>query len=168
MHGPALFRLRSHPRSHPWLVPPADFPAEHRRRRRGPSATAGGEREHAVAVILARIGAFCARHRWPVLGAWLVVLVLAVGLAARFAEPLDSQLTVSGLPSTQTLDRVDREFGTGGPQGRVVVAAPAGRTLAAYRPALAALGRALGAEPTLSPAGRIGYFTVAAAPAAAL
>ncbi|GAA2659753.1 membrane protein [Paractinoplanes durhamensis] len=102
------------------------------------------------------------------LGAWVVVLVLAVGLSMRFAEPLDTELTVSGLQSTETLDQVDREFGSGGDTGRVVFAAPPGQTLAAYRPALTALGTALGAEPTLSPAGRIGYFTVAAAPAAAL
>jgi len=116
-----------------------------------------------VAAILARIGAFCARHRWPVLGAWVVVLVLAVGLSARFAEPLDTQLTVSGLQSTQTLDEVKRVFGAGGDDGQVVFAAPSGQTLAAYRPAVAALGTALGASPTLSPDGRIGYFTVTSA-----
>ena len=121
-----------------------------------------------MAATLARIGAFCARRRWLVLGAWLLVLVLAVGLAARFAEPLDSKLTVSGLQSTETLDQVDREFGSGGSDGRVVFAAPAGQTLAAYRPALTALGQALGAEPTLAPGGRIGYFTVASAPATAV
>ncbi|GIM90989.1 membrane protein [Paractinoplanes toevensis] len=102
------------------------------------------------------------------LGAWLMVLVLAVGLAARFAEPLGTELTVSGLSSTRTLDQVNAEFGSGGDEGRVVFAAPAGHTLAAYRPALAALGAALGAQPTLSPGGRIGYFSVASAPAAAL
>ncbi|MFF5288873.1 MMPL family transporter [Paractinoplanes globisporus] len=121
-----------------------------------------------MAATLARIGAFCARRRWLVLGAWLVVLVVAVGLAARFAEPLDTKLTVSGLQSTEALDQVDREFGGGGDGGRVVVAAPAGQTLAAYRPALTALGQALNARPTLSPAGRIGYFSVASAPAAAI
>ncbi|MFD0516717.1 hypothetical protein [Paractinoplanes durhamensis] len=104
-----------------------------------------------MAAILARIGAFCARRRWWVLGAWVVVLVLAVGLSMRFAEPLDTELTVSGLQSTETLDQVDREFGSGGDTGRVVFAAPPGQTLAAYRPALTALGTALGAEPTLSP-----------------
>jgi putative drug exporter of the RND superfamily len=126
------------------------------------------EREFAVAAILARVGAFSARHRWLVLGAWVVVLVLAVGLAARFAEPLDTKLTVSGLQSTQTLDEVDRLFGAGGDDGKVVFAAPAGQTLASYRPAVAALGRALGTSPTFSPGGRIGYFTVASAPGSAV
>ena len=63
-----------------------------------------------MAATLARIGAFCARHRWPVLGAWVLVLIVTVGLAVRFAEPLDSQLTVSGLQSTRTLDRVEETF----------------------------------------------------------
>ena len=67
-----------------------------------------------MAAILARVGAFSARRRWLVLGVWLLVLVLAVGLASRFAEPLDSKLTVSGLQSTRTLDQVDSEFGAGG------------------------------------------------------
>lgn len=119
-----------------------------------------------MAGILARVGAFCAHRRWLVVGAWAVVLVVAVGLAARFAEPLDSKLRVSGLQSTRTLDRVDREFGGGGNDGKVVVAAPAGQQLAGYQPALTALGAALGGKPTLSPDGRIGYFTVAATPAA--
>ena len=121
-----------------------------------------------MAAILARLGAFSARRRWLVVGAWLVVLVLTVFLAARFAEPLDTELTVSGLQSTELLDQVDREFGSGGDGGRVVVAAPEGQTLAAYQPAVTALGTALNARPTLSPAGRIGYFGVASAPASAL
>nr|WP_203808727.1 MMPL family transporter [Actinoplanes tereljensis] len=115
-----------------------------------------------MAAMLARVGGFCARRRWLVLGGWLLVLVLAVGLAARFAKPLDTELTVSGLQSTQTLDQVDAEFGSGGDEGRVVFAAPEGQTLAAYQPALTALEKALNAEPTLSPAGRIGYFSVKA------
>lgn len=117
-----------------------------------------------MAAILARVGAFCAHRRWVVVGAWVVVLVAAVGLAVRLAEPLDSKLTVSGLQSTETLDRVDREFGGGGNAGKVVFAAPAGETLAAYRPQVAALG----GHPALSPDGRIGYVTVGAAPEQAI
>jgi RND superfamily putative drug exporter len=123
-----------------------------------------------VAAILARVGAFCARHRWSVLGAWVLVLVVAVGLAARFAEPLDTKLTVSGLQSTRTLDEVHRLFGGGDDDdgGKVVVAAPAGQTLANYRSAVGALGTTLRAKPTVSPGGRIAYFTVSTAPQAAV
>jgi RND superfamily putative drug exporter len=100
-----------------------------------------------------------------VLGVWVLVLVVAVGLASRFAEPLDTELTVSGLQSTQTLDQVHRLFGGGDDNsGKVVVAAPQGRTLAAYQPAVRAIGQALGAKPTVSPGGRIAYFTVTSAP----
>lgn len=122
-----------------------------------------------MAALLARVGGFCARRRWTVLGVWLLVLVIAVGLASRLARPLDTELTVSGLQSTKTLDEVHRLFGgadDGG--GKVVVAAPPGRTLAAYQPAVRELGTALGARPVLSPGGRIGYFTVHAAPTAAV
>jgi RND superfamily putative drug exporter len=126
---------------------------------------------NAVAAIITRVGDFCVRRRWLVLGLWLVVLVLAVGGAARFAEPLSSELTVSGLPSTQTLDKVDSEFGTGGDGGKVVFAAPAGSKLtAADKSAVTALARALdtvpgvkgaaSAPPTYSTNGRIGYLSV--------
>ncbi|GAA0584519.1 MMPL family transporter [Paractinoplanes ferrugineus] len=116
-----------------------------------------------MAALLARIGAVSARRRWWVLGAWTLVLVVAVGLAVHFGKPLDSKLTVTGLPSTRTLEKVDREFGGGGDEGKVVVAAPAGAALGGYRAALTDLGAALGAEPVLSPGGRIAYLTVATA-----
>ncbi|MBM2620393.1 MMPL family transporter [Actinoplanes sp. LDG1-06] len=122
-----------------------------------------------MAVILARIGAFCARRRRLVLGVWLAALLVTTGLAVRLAEPLTDELTLPGLQSTQTLDRVDREFGGGGDDaGKVVVAAPAGQTLTTYGPALTALGRTLGTEPVLSPDGRIGYFETGHAPEPAL
>ncbi|AGL18739.1 MMPL family transporter [Actinoplanes sp. N902-109] len=121
-----------------------------------------------MAATLARIGAFCARRRWLVLAAWLAVLLVMAGLAARFAQPLDDELTLPGLQSTQTLDRVDSDFGGGDDGGRVVVAAPPGQTLAGYRPAMTALGQALGAQLQLSGDGRIGYFEAARAPEPAL
>jgi RND superfamily putative drug exporter len=122
-----------------------------------------------VAALLARVGGFCARRRWTVLGVWVLVLVATIGLAARFSKPLDTELTVSGLQSTRTLDEVHRLFGGGDDDGgKVVFAAPRGQTLAGYQPAVAALGAALKAGPTLSPGGRIGYFTVGAAPQAAI
>ncbi|MET0496459.1 MAG: MMPL family transporter, partial [Actinoplanes sp.] len=122
-----------------------------------------------MTAIIASVGDFCVRRRWLVLGMWLVVLVLAVGGAAAFAKPLSSELTVSGLQSTQTLDQVEREFGAGGDGGKVVFAAPAGTKLtAADRAAVNTLARTLAtvpgvkgtAAPTLSPDGRIGYLTV--------
>jgi RND superfamily putative drug exporter len=99
-----------------------------------------------------------------------VILILAVGGAAKFAKPLSSQLTVSGLQSTQTLDTVDREFGSSGADGgKVVFAAPAGAKLtAADQATVTALSKALDAvpgvggtaAPTFSPAGRVGYLPV--------
>ncbi|MFI6071773.1 MMPL family transporter [Actinoplanes sp. NPDC051343] len=122
-----------------------------------------------MAALLARIGGFCARRRWTVLGVWVLVLVAAVGPAARFAKPLDTELTVSGLQSTHTLDEVHRLFGGGDDDaGKVVFAAPPGQTLASYQPAVAALGGALRARPTLSEGGRIGYFTASSAPGQAV
>ena len=118
-----------------------------------------------MAAILARVGDFCVRRRWLVLALWLVVLVLAAGAAAAFAKPLSSELTVSGLASTQTLDQVKTDFGTGGDAGKVVFAAPAGTvldrtTVTTLARELAAVPGVTGTEPAYSPGGRIGYLSV--------
>jgi|SRR5215211_1604109 len=53
---------------------------------------------------LYRIGGFCARHHWPVIVAW-VVLVVAVGLAAAASGVQNSDnLTVPGSGSTKSQD----------------------------------------------------------------
>ena len=128
-----------------------------------------------MAALLARLGSFCARRRWWVLCAWILVLVLAGFGAARFGQPLTSKFTVPGLQSTKTLDLVDREFGNSGGSGKVVFAAPSGvRLTAADAATVATLSQALAevsgvrsaTDPftapvrTLSPDGRIGYVPV--------
>ena len=128
-----------------------------------------------MAAFLARLGGFCARRRWWVLCAWILVLVLAGVGAARFAQPLTSKFSVAGMQSTKTLDLVDREFGTSDGGGKVVFAAPSGSKLTATDAVtVATLSRELAevsgvrsaTDPftaqvkTLSPEGRIGYVPV--------
>ncbi|TQS42645.1 MMPL family transporter [Cryptosporangium phraense] len=117
-----------------------------------------------MAGSIERIGGFCARRRWWVLVAWIVILVSAVAGAARFAEPLTSEFAIAGMESTDTLDQVHQEFpASGADGGRVVVAGPLTTTDAA---AVTALGHSLAAVPgvadvsklTLAPGGRVGFF----------
>lgn len=128
-----------------------------------------------MAALLARLGSFCARRRWWVLCAWILVLILAGFGAARFGQPLTSKFSVAGMESTKTLDLVDREFGSSDGGGKVVFAAPSGSKLTTTDAAtVATLSRALADVPgvrsatdpftapvkTLSPDGRIGYLPV--------
>ncbi|AYG02185.1 MMPL family transporter [Gryllotalpicola protaetiae] len=126
---------------------------------------------------LEAVGAFSARRRWWVIVAWVVLLAAAVGGMAAFSKPLDSNITVKGLPSITTLDSVQKTFGGGDRgSGRVVFAAPKGEKLtdadaaavATLTAKLAAVHGVAGAvdpfdQPKaggLSPAGRVGYITV--------
>ncbi|WP_082763852.1 MMPL family transporter [Frondihabitans sp. PAMC 28766] len=131
-----------------------------------------------MASLLARIGGFSAQHRWWVIGAWLVMLIVAAGSAASFSKPLDSTFSIKGLQSIDTLTSVGHEFPkTGGNGGDVVFAAPKGQELtAADQKTVATLSTRLAdvtgvtsatdpftapaAERTLSPDGRIGYVSV--------
>ncbi|QDZ15107.1 MMPL family transporter [Humibacter ginsenosidimutans] len=123
-----------------------------------------------------RVGAFSARRRWWVIAAWIVLLVVAIASMVAFSKPLDGSITVKGLQSITTLDSVQKTFGGGNAEGRVVFAAPKGSTLtAADARSVAALSSKLAevhgvsraidpfSQPKaggLAPDRRIGYITV--------
>ncbi|MEA9985964.1 MMPL family transporter [Subtercola sp. RTI3] len=131
-----------------------------------------------MASLLARLGGFSAKHRWWVIAAWLVLLVVAVGSAGAFSKPLGSTFTIKGLQSISTLSSVQNEFpNAAGGGGDVVFAAPEGatfsaddeRTVAALTTRLSSINGVTSAvDPftaskgtaTLSPDGRIGYVRV--------
>ena len=57
---------------------------------------------------LYRLGGFCARRRWIVLGVWLVVFV-ALAVAARTAgSDLSDNLTLPGSDSQKATDQLRR------------------------------------------------------------
>ncbi|GAB3807376.1 MMPL family transporter [Humibacter antri] len=122
------------------------------------------------------VGAFCARRRWWVIAAWVVLLVSAVTGMLTIAKSLNGNITIEGLPSITTLHTVDRTFGTGDGSGSVVFAAPKGQQLTASDARVVArLTRKLAdvdgvssavdpfahsAAGGLSPHGRVGYISV--------
>jgi putative drug exporter of the RND superfamily len=87
-----------------------------------------------MGALLHRIGGFAVRRRWSVVIAWLAILI-AVGICgAAFSGPTSNAFRIPGTESQQALDLLDQKFpGTGGADARVVVAAPAGHTLAEQR-----------------------------------
>ena len=83
-----------------------------------------------MARLLYRLGGFCFRRRWAVVGVWLVMLALAAILAGLFKGSTNDTFSVPGTESERALALLDARFpGTGGATARIVFAAPAGHTL---------------------------------------
>ncbi|EEP69916.1 MMPL domain-containing protein, partial [Micromonospora sp. ATCC 39149] len=123
---------------------------------------------------LRRLGRWCVRRPWRVLGAWLLLAVTLVGGVAAFGRPVDNDVALPGSDAQFARDLSER--GGGGPtsSGQVVVRVDAGRLdeparrAALERTAAALAGvehvtRVDGVDAragTLSPDGRTGYLTV--------
>lgn len=72
--------------------------------------------------VLERVGRWTAAHPWRVLGAWLVLLVLAVLGSATFASRLTAQTnTVDGSGSAAASQMIHRAFPTAGAETDFVV-----------------------------------------------
>lgn len=61
--------------------------------------------------ILTRWGNWVAKHKWPVMISWLVVMIgLVVGFA-QIGSHFNNDLKISGLPSTEIQKPLEKEFG---------------------------------------------------------
>src|SRR5664279_5603039 len=92
-----------------------------------------------MASLLYRLGHFATHRRWAVLIAWLALLLGLGAAAAAFAGTRTSSFTIPGTPAQAALDQLGKEIpGAGDATGRIVFAAPDGRTLAepAYQGAI--------------------------------
>jgi RND superfamily putative drug exporter len=85
-----------------------------------------------MARLLFRLGSFSHRHRLAVILVWLVALLGGGVGAATLAGQTSNTFSIPGQESTTALDLITEKFGSGGggATARVVVAAPAGQTLA--------------------------------------
>lgn len=60
--------------------------------------------------MLARLGTFCARLRWAVMGAWVVAAVALLVLSGAIGGEATNSLTIPGASSQNALDLVDEQF----------------------------------------------------------
>lgn len=136
-----------------------------------------------MAVYLYRLGRFCFRHRWPVLGVWILILALAGTAAATLSGPTSESFSIPGVPSLEALELQQERFAPPGTElgelaipatAQLVFAAPDGQTL--NDPAFqAAIQQLLGAlqggdqvanvippvpGQTIAPDGTVGFATV--------
>lgn len=81
--------------------------------------------------VLYRIGRFCARRRWWVLAAWLVLALGGGTAAAALGNHLQSSFDIPGTQAQEALDTLEQRFPQlSGANGRVVVASPEGSSIA--------------------------------------
>ncbi|WP_328856656.1 MMPL family transporter [Williamsia herbipolensis] len=67
-----------------------------------------------MASFIRRIGAYAHRHRYAVVGVWLVVLVASVACGILLSGKMTSSFEIKGQESSAALHRIDSEFGRGG------------------------------------------------------
>lgn len=70
-----------------------------------------------VAALLDRLGRFSARHRWAVLGSWLVVLVTAAVITLAGMRFTDGAFDVPGTDSSRAMSTLEEKFGASDPSG---------------------------------------------------
>ena len=111
--------------------------------------------------LLGRLGAWCARRRWWVLGAWVVALVGLTLLGSALGGKPSDNLSVPGLPAAEGAAVLQRAFpGQGTTDGQVVIRAERGTLLAG--PSRAAIAesaqrlRAVDGVASVQPPGRPG------------
>jgi putative drug exporter of the RND superfamily len=60
--------------------------------------------------LLARWARFAFRHKWPVIGAWIVMIAVLAGVMARFGGELDSGFAIPDVESQQAVDLLAERF----------------------------------------------------------
>lgn len=101
---------------------------------------------------LGRIGAWCARRRWWVLGAWVVAIAGLTLLGIALGGKPSDNLSIPGLPAAEGQAVLQRAFpGQGLTDGQVVIRSDRGPvTAGAPRAAIARAARALGDVPGIA------------------
>ncbi|MEU6259718.1 MMPL family transporter [Streptomyces sp. NPDC047043] len=86
-----------------------------------------------MSTLLYRLGRFAYRRKWSVIGAWSVLLLVAVVAALGLMRPFASATTIPGTEAQRTLDVVRAKFPTDDTHttGKIVFRAPDGATVSA-------------------------------------
>lgn len=84
-----------------------------------------------MAVLLYRLGRFATRRRGLVLAVWLVLLAVVGGAAGLAGGKFSDSFSIPDTPGQNAIDELSARIpGAGGSTGRIVFAAPEGRSLA--------------------------------------
>ncbi|MCU5746928.1 MMPL family transporter [Staphylococcus sp. SQ8-PEA] len=63
-----------------------------------------------MAKLLYRMGSFIAKHKWASLFAWIILLAVIIGALTVNAPKFDDDITMNGLKSLDTNDKISKEF----------------------------------------------------------
>jgi len=74
-----------------------------------------------VAVLLHRLGRWCARRPWAVIGVWVALFALTISGMAAFAKPLSNEFSIPGSRFEQVLATLKTEVPEAGGIGGTVV-----------------------------------------------
>ncbi len=128
-----------------------------------------------MATVLYRLGLLSVRHRWTAVIIWIVILAGVGTGALAFKGVFTSSFSIPGTPAQQALDQLRTEIpAAAGTAGRIVFAAPEGKTLAdpAYAQAVGAVVKGTSGLPdvlaaippapgrTIAPGGQVGFAQV--------
>lgn len=88
-----------------------------------------------MTLALYRLGGWCARHPWPVIGLWLVAVAVIAGAAVSWGASSSENIEIPGTESQRAIDLLQRRFPeAAGGRAQVVFATGKGRvTDAAFR-----------------------------------
>lgn len=63
-----------------------------------------------MATLLHRLGRWCARHRWTVIGAWVALLAIVTAGALTFMKPLNNNISIPGSRFETVLNTLKEEI----------------------------------------------------------
>jgi len=91
---------------------------------------------------LHKLGAFAFSHGLLMIAGWVVVILVLTITASNFMKPTSSSISIPGTEAQKAIDRVAELFPEAGKgSGRVVIAAPQGKTLQDYQEQIQASAR---------------------------
>lgn len=83
-----------------------------------------------MALLLYRLGKFSFRHRWLVIGAWALIVLLVGGSAGLFHGQMSNNFQIPGTETQQMLDKLKKDLPkAAGGSGTIVFSAPDGKAL---------------------------------------
>src|SRR5438067_2388213 len=88
--------------------------------------------EHGTARVIAPLTAFVLRHRRPIIGFWLIMIIAGGAAAGQVSQRLTTDFSLPGQPGYETAQKVTRAYGNGGqPPSILTVTVPARETVRA-------------------------------------